>query len=131
MELEPNYALMTVAAMGLNVAPALDPGASPFKVVVDPQMRLSIRKALFDLIDHHDEALAGYFAQGKLSLESYKEYIELFARSLRETMETREGVQYLLKSAGFDSVQPEEINLEPEWRWREVPVPVAVPGATR
>ena len=130
MELEPKYALMAVGTMGLAAAPALDPGASPFKVVVDPQMRLAIRKALFDLIDHHDEALAGYFAQGKLSLESYKEYIELFARSLRETMESREGVQYLLKSAGFDSVQPEDINLTPEWRWREVPAPVdVVPAA--
>ncbi len=128
MELEPNYALMTVGAAGMTPAAVLDPTASPFKVVVDPQMRLAIRKALFDLIDHHDEALAGYFAQGKLSLESYKEYIELFARSLRETMESREGVQYLLKSAGFDSVPPEDINLTPEWRWREAPTPPPVPG---
>ncbi len=132
MELEPKHALMTVGTTGLAAAVSLDPGASPFKVVVDPQMRLSIRKALFDLIDHHDEALAGYFAQGKLSLESYKEYIELFARSLRETMESREGIQYLLKSAGFDEVHAEDINLTPEWRWREVPapVPVPVPSAT-
>jgi hypothetical protein len=129
MELEPKYALMPVSTAGLAPAPVLDPGASPFKVVVDPQMRQAIRKALFDLIDHHDEALAGYFAQGKLSLESYKEYIELFARSLRETMESREGVQYLLRSAGFDSVQAEDINLTPEWRWRDVPAPVHVaPG---
>jgi hypothetical protein len=129
MELEPKYALMAVGAMGISTTAALDPGASPFKVVVDPQMRLAIRKALFDLIDHHDEALAGYFAQGKLSLESYKEYIELFARSLRETMESREGIEYLLKSAGFDSVPPEDINLTPEWRWREAPAPAAVPSA--
>jgi hypothetical protein len=120
-EVEPKYALMAVSGVGaVPVAPP-DPGASPFKVVVDPQMRMAIRKALFDLIDHHDDALANYFAQGKLSLQSYKEYIELFARSLRETMDSREGVQYLLKSAGFDSVQPEDINLTPEWRWREAP----------
>jgi hypothetical protein len=130
MEIEPKNALMTVGQMGLAAPVALDPGASPFKVVVDPQMRMAIRKALFDLIDHHDESLAAYFAQGKLSLESYKEYIELFARSLRETMESREGIQYLLKSAGFDTVQPEDINLTPEWRWREVPTPMdVVPGA--
>jgi hypothetical protein len=124
MENEPKYALMAVGAIGVTTPVALDPSASPFKVVVDPQMRMAIRRALFDLIDHHDEALASYFAQGKLSLESYKEYIELFARSLRETMESREGILYLLKSAGFEAVQAEDVNLTPEWRWRETP-----PGA--
>ena len=63
-----------------------DPGATPFKVVVDPEMRLKLRRALVELIDYHDEALAEHFAEGKLALESYKEYIELFARSLKETM---------------------------------------------
>ena len=60
------------------------------------------------------------FADGKLALESYKEYIELFARSLKETMESREGVSYLLRSVGFD-VQSEEINLNPELRWKKGP----------
>src|SRR4051812_16270478 len=64
-----------------------DPGATPFKVVVDPEMRLKLRRSLIELIDYHDEALAEHFAEGKLALESYKEYIELFARSLKETME--------------------------------------------
>jgi hypothetical protein len=121
MELEPKNALMTLAAPTPGVL--LDPTASPFKLVVDPQMRLAIRRALFDLIDHHDEALAGYLSQGKLSLESYKEYIELFARSLRETMESREGVLYLLKCAGFDGIRPEDINLTPDWRWTDAPPP--------
>jgi hypothetical protein len=97
-----------------------DPGGTPFKVVIDPKLRLDLRRALIDLIDYHDDALAESFAQGKLSLESYKEYIELFARSLKETMESREGVSYLLRSVGFD-VRPEEINMNPELRWKKTP----------
>ncbi|MEO5720634.1 MAG: hypothetical protein ABIR71_04080 [Chthoniobacterales bacterium] len=93
------------------------PGASPFKVVVDPEMRLKLRRALIELIDYHDESLAEHFAEGKLELESYKEYIELFARSLKETMESREGVSYLLRAVGFE-VPADEINLNPELRWK-------------
>jgi hypothetical protein len=94
--------------------------ATPFKVVVDPEMRLKLKRALIDLIDYHDESLAEHFADGKLALESYKEYIELFARSLKETMASREGVAYLLRAAGFE-VRPEEINLSPELRWKRGP----------
>jgi hypothetical protein len=97
-----------------------DAGSSPFKVVLDPKLRLDLRRALIDLIDYHDEALAENFAEGKLSLESYKEYIELFARSLKETMESREGVSYLLRSVGFE-IRPEEVNLQPELRWKNGP----------
>jgi len=88
-------------------------------------VRLDLRRALVDLIDYHDEALAEHFAQGKLSLDSYKEYVELFARSLKETMESREGVSYLLRSVGFD-VAPDEINLSPELRWKKGPAPFGV-----
>jgi hypothetical protein len=35
-------------------------------------------------------------------------------------MESREGVAYLLRSVGFE-VRPEEINLEPELRWKKGP----------
>ncbi len=99
-------------------APAVaDPGASPFKIVVDPQMRQQLRRALIDLIDNHDESLAAHYADGHLALESYKEYIEVFARSLKETMESREGVSYLLRAVGFD-VPPQEVNLQPELRWK-------------
>jgi len=97
-----------------------DHSATPFKIVIDPKMRMDLRRALIDLIDYHDEALAEHFAEGKLALESYKEYIELFARSLKETMESREGVSYLLRSVGFD-VPPDEINLQPELRWKKGP----------
>ncbi len=100
-----------------------DPGATPFKLVVDPEMRAKLRRALSELIDYHDESLAEHFADGKLALESYKEYIELFARSLKETMESREGVAYLLRAAGFE-VRLDEINLEPELRWKR-----GAPGA--
>ncbi len=94
-----------------------NPGASPFKVVIDPDMRMKLKRALIELIDYHDEALAEHFAEDKLELESYKEYIELFARSLKETMESREGVDYLLRAAGFE-VRRDEINLSPELRWK-------------
>jgi hypothetical protein len=99
-----------------------DPAATPFKIVIDPKMRLDLRRAFIDLIDYHDEGLAEHFAEGKLALESYKDYIELFARSLKETMESREGVSYLLRSVGFD-VPLEEINLNPELRWKKEPAP--------
>jgi hypothetical protein len=95
-----------------------DPGATPFKLVVDPEMRVKLRRALIELIDYHDDSLAEHFSEGKLELESYKEYIELFARSLKETMESREGVSYLLRAVGFE-VRPEEINLNPELRWKQ------------
>ncbi len=97
-----------------------DAAASPFRVVVDPQMRLQLRRALIDLIDNHDEALAEHFADGKLALESYKEYIEVFARSLKETMESPEGVSYLLRAVGFE-IPPEQVNLLPELRWKYQP----------
>src|SRR5436190_20139140 len=92
-----------------------DAGATPFKVVVDPEMRIKLRRALFELIDYHDEALAEHFSEWKLAIESYKEYIELFARSLKETMESREGVSYLLRDVGFE-IRHDEINLNPELR---------------
>ena len=97
-----------------------DPGAAPFKLVLDPKVRHALRRALIDLIEFHDEALAEHVAEGKLALDSYKEYIELFARSLKETMESREGVAYLLRSAGFD-IAIDEINLRPELRWKKAP----------
>src|SRR3989441_12590002 len=102
-----------------------DPAATTFKVVIDPKVRLNLRRALIDLIDYHDEALAEHFSEGKLALDSYKEYIELFARSLKETMDSREGVSYLLRSVGFE-VRPEEINLHPELRWKKDPAPFGV-----
>ena len=117
MELQPKYEIVLNEALEAGKSAALDPTASPFKLVVDPVMRQRLRQALFDLIDHHDDSLATYFTDGKLSLESYKEYIELFARSLRETMETREGVAYLLKATGLE-IPMDQINLQPEWRWR-------------
>ena len=121
--MEPNRDFHIVASTQPGVSKDLskpNPAATPFKVVIDPKLRLNLRRALIDLIDYHDEALAENFSQGKLSLESYKEYIELFARSLKETMESREGVSYLLRSVGFE-VRPEEINLEPELRWKKGP----------
>ncbi|SRR5579862_597469 len=95
-----------------------DPSANPFKLVVDPVMRMKLRKALFDLIENHDQEMANYVANGKLELDSYKEYIEIFARSLRETMHSVEGIGYLLEQCGF-RVDPKEINLQPETRWKK------------
>ncbi|HEU0209087.1 MAG TPA: hypothetical protein VFQ78_08900 [Candidatus Udaeobacter sp.] len=123
MERPRDYQLVSTAEPAVTTKQSLsvpDVGGTPFKVVVDPDMRLKLKRALFDLIDYHDEALAEHFAEGKLALESYKEYIELFARSLKETMESREGVAYLLRAAGFE-VPLEEINLAPELRWKRGP----------
>src|SRR5215210_7216257 len=79
-----------------------DPCGNPFKLVVDPAMRVRLRKALFDLVESHDQELARYVSEGSLSLDSYKEYIELFSHSLKQTMSTREGVSYLLQACGFE-----------------------------
>ncbi len=111
-----------VPAPQREVPAVADPGASPFKIVVDPQMRQQLRRALIELIDNHDESLAAHYSDGRLALESYKEYIEVFARSLKETMESREGVSYLLRAVGFD-VPPEEVNLRPDLRWKSTPRP--------
>src|ERR1700761_7502049 len=94
-----------------------DPGANPFKLVVDPAMRVRLRRALFELIESHDQELARYVSEGSLALDSYKEYIELFAHSLKQTMSSKEGVAYLLRSCGFE-VEKEGINLQPETRWK-------------
>ncbi len=94
-----------------------DPGANPFRLVVDPVMRIRLRRALFDLIESHDLELARYVSDGTLALDSYKEYVELFARSLRDTMNSRDGIAYLLEACGFQ-VDKTEINLQPETRWR-------------
>ncbi len=94
-----------------------DPGANPFKLVVDPVMRQKLRRALFEMIESHDEELARYVSDGSLSLESYKEYIELFASSLRQTFADREGVAFLMEACGFN-VPKEAINLTPETRWK-------------
>ena len=94
-----------------------DPSANPFKLVVDPVMRIKLRRALFDLIENHDEELAAYVSDGLLALDSYKEYIEIFAKSLRESMATTEGVAYLLRACGFHS-NTEDININPETRWK-------------
>ncbi|MEQ1862696.1 MAG: hypothetical protein ABMA13_22475 [Chthoniobacteraceae bacterium] len=94
-----------------------DAGANPFKLVVDPVMRIKLRRALFEMIENHDQELARYVSEGSLALDSYKEYIELFARSLRETMSTKEGVTYLLEYCGFE-VNKDDINVNPETRWK-------------
>ena len=124
MSMEPNrdFEIVTAErpAMRRENLTKPDAGATPFKTVIDPKLRYDLRRALIELIDYHDEALAENFSEGKLSLESYKEYIELFARSLKETMESREGVAYLLRSVGFD-VRADQINLRPELRWKKGP----------
>ncbi len=109
---------LTTLAFDLTTEPIpADPTANPFRLVVDPAMRIRLRKALFDLIESHDQELARYVGEGSLALSSYKEYIELFARSLRDTMSTKEGIAYLLEACGFQ-IDKEQINLWPETRWQ-------------
>lgn len=111
-------ALTPVNSQTLAESLPADPGSSPFKIVVDPVMRARLREALIGLIENHDLELARHFSEDRLALDSYKEYIEIFAHSLKQTMESPEGVNYLLKSCGFD-VKESEINLQPETRWKE------------
>lgn len=109
----------SVVPFTLDAAPAempSDPGASPFRLVVDPVMRDRLRRALSLMIENHDQELARHVSEGRLALDSYKEYIEIFAASLKQTMESPEGVNYLMQSCGFN-VKPEDINLKPETRW--------------
>ena len=94
-----------------------DPASNPFRLVVDPVMRIRLRRALFDMIEHHDQELARYVSEGSLALDSYKEYIEIFANSLKQTMGSREGVAYLLRACGFE-IDESQINLSPETRWK-------------
>ncbi len=94
-----------------------DPAASPFKLVVDPSLRTKLHRALADLIENHDQELAKHVADGFLELESCQEYIELFARYLRDTMSTREGVGYLLNACGFE-VPAEQISVNRQTRWK-------------
>ena len=100
-----------------NVVIPADAGASPFKLVVDPALRGRLRQALLELIENHDQELAKYASEGFLELDSSKEYVEILARHLRETMGSREGVAYLLSACGF-TVPIEEINLQSEARWK-------------
>jgi len=117
-----NASELTLTPFEFHNAPvASDASANPFKLVVDPAMRMRLRKALFELIENHDAQLAEYVSVGQLTLESYKEYIEIFARSLRESMGTVEGVKYLLESCGFQ-VAEEDINLFPDTRWKKTVV---------
>jgi len=109
---------LTIANFDVSNEPVpSDPAANPFKLVVDPVMRIRLRRALFDLIESHDQELARYVGEGSLALDSYKEYIELFSHSLKQTLGSREGVSYLLQACGFE-VRKEEVNLQPETRWK-------------
>jgi len=88
-----------------------DAGANPFKIVIDPKVRMDLRRALIDLIDYHDEALAEHFAEGKLALDSYKEYIELFARSLKETIGKQRRCSYCCGQSGSMSGRMKSISI--------------------
>ena len=114
---EDEHALSTVSFDISREPVPSDPSANPFKLVVDPVMRIRLRQALHDLIENHDAELARYVAEGSLALDSYKEYIELFAHSLKQTMGSREGVSYLLQACGF-AVENAQVNLQPETRWK-------------
>src|SRR5580658_224898 len=112
-----SHALTTINFDVSNEPVPSDPGANPFKLVVDPVMRIRLRRALFDLIESHDQELARYVSEGSLALDSYKEYIELFSHSLKQTLSSKEGIAYLLQACGFE-VSKDDINLTPETRWK-------------
>jgi hypothetical protein len=112
-----DQSLATISVDLANEPLPTDPGANPFRLVVDPIMRVRLRRALFEMIESHDQELARYVSEGSLALDSYKEYIEIFANSLKQTMASREGVAYLLRACGFE-IEDGEINLTPETRWK-------------
>jgi hypothetical protein len=114
METPPVFELISAQS---NAVASQDVSASPFRRMIDPALRLRLRQALVELINNHEETLAVHVNEGRLSIDSYKEYIELYALSLKETMATAEGVKYLVSRAGFD-IAAEDINLSPEWRWK-------------
>jgi len=68
---------------------------------VDPVMRMRLRKSLFDLIDSHDAELARFVSEGALALDSYKEYIELFARSLQKRWVPKKALRICWRLAGL------------------------------
>ena len=107
---------MSDSAAANPVIPA-DPTASPFKLAVDPSLRARLRQALNELIDNHDEELAKYASEGFLTLDSAKEYVEILARHLKETMGSKEGVAFLLNACGY-TVPIDNINLQAEARWK-------------
>jgi len=94
----------------------IDPMENPFKVVVDPAVRARLIQAIGELIDTRDQELASHVGEGVLALDSYKEYIELFARNLCDTLGSKDGISFLLESCGFH-IPDEEINLHPQPRW--------------
>lgn len=114
METNPTFELLSTHTA---VTASTDPGSSPFRLVIDPALRMRLRQALADLISNHEDTLAQHVVEGRLSVDSYKEYIELYALSLKETMGSHEGVSYLMQRAGFE-VAPGTVNLNPSWRWK-------------
>jgi hypothetical protein len=112
-----DQSLATLSFDVANEPLPVDPAANPFRLVVDPVMRVRLRRALFEMIESHDHELARYVSEGSLALDSYKEYVEIFANSLKQTMGTQEGVAYLLRACGFE-VDERDINLHPETRWK-------------
>jgi len=68
------FELMLAQSASQQPLSTTDPGVSPFRTTIDPEMRIRLKRALFDLIDNHDSALESYVAEGQLELDSYKEY---------------------------------------------------------
>src|SRR5437667_246404 len=52
------------AGLKINTLARPDPAATPFKTLIDPKLRLELRRALIDLLDYHDEALVEKFRHG-------------------------------------------------------------------
>lgn len=91
---------------------------SPFRRVIDPDLRDSLQEALVRLTEDHQHQVSYMVENGQLSVDSYKEYVELLARFLRDTIGSKAGVKYLLDACGLTDATEEEINLEPELRWQ-------------
>ena len=112
----------TTPDLSLQLAPTGSPvvkhiSGNPFRKVIDPDVSESLEAALIRLVEDHQRQVAYMVESGQLEVGSYKEYIELLARFVRETIGSKAGVKYLLDSCGLEGATEEDINLEPELRW--------------
>ena len=93
--------------------------ANPFRRVIDPDVTTALQEALARLVHDHQLQVAYMVESGQLEVGSYKEYVELLSRFLRETIGSKAGVKYLLDSCGLEGATEDSINLNPELRWTQ------------
>jgi hypothetical protein len=110
----------TELSLQLVPTPTAEPkhiSGNPFRQVIDPEVSAALQSALTRLVEDHQRQVAYLVESDQLQVGSYKEYVELLARFVRETIGSKAGVKYLLDSCGLEGATEETVNLEPELRW--------------